>query len=155
MSEPFKIIYNQGRFPIRQRRADGTWGCRGCGEPIPKGRRTWCSRECSERFNPQEVFIAVRKRDKDICVACGFDCDKEYRKWLTEKYRLRSVNYSEYEAWKNNRPPIAEYDHIIPFSEGGLTVLENIRTLCSDCHKLRTKLWHREKRDNPNQLALL
>ena len=38
-----------------------------------------------------------------------------------------------------------EMDHIIPFSEGGITILENVRTLCVLCHKKRTKKWRKEK----------
>lgn len=40
-------------------------------------------------------------------------------------------------------------DHIIPHSEGGEFVLENLRTLCVPCHKERTKQWHRAKRLAP------
>lgn len=39
-----------------------------------------------------------------------------------------------------------EMDHIIPYSEGGLTVLENVRTLCVVCHKKRTKKWHKDRK---------
>jgi hypothetical protein len=39
-----------------------------------------------------------------------------------------------------------EMDHVIPFSEGGITILENVRTLCYLCHKKRTKQWHSERK---------
>ena len=51
-----------------------------------------------------------------------------------------------------------EADHIIPFSEGGETVLENMRTLCYPCHKHRTKKWHGDRkaaRREPDQMVLL
>lgn len=48
-----------------------------------------------------------------------------------------------------------EMDHIIPFSEGGLTVLENVRTLCILCHKKRTKKWHKDRREPLNQAQIL
>jgi hypothetical protein len=38
-----------------------------------------------------------------------------------------------------------QMDHIMPFSEGGLTVIENVQTLCVLCHKKKTKLWHKER----------
>jgi 5-methylcytosine-specific restriction endonuclease McrA len=38
-----------------------------------------------------------------------------------------------------------EADHIIPHSEGGEYVLENMRTLCIPCHKARTKAWHKSR----------
>lgn len=39
-----------------------------------------------------------------------------------------------------------EMDHIIPYSEGGLTVLNNVRTLCCLCHKQRTAKWRKERK---------
>lgn len=119
----YTIRYNRSRFPERQRREDGSWGCRGCGSPIPKGRQAWCSDLCVQKFHPLYVIDAVKKRDKGICNACGFDTS---------------------EWWKIDHRR-AEYDHIIPFSEGGLTVLENMRTLCAPCHRERTKAWHGER----------
>jgi len=123
------VIKYDGRFPARQRREDGKWGCRGCGSAIPKGRQSWCSEACVTRFHPFYVIAEVKRRDKGICQACG--CDTS----LIEK-----------NAWGGHsrlRPP--DYDHIVPFSEGGLTVLENMRTLCRPCHKARTKAWHAER----------
>jgi 5-methylcytosine-specific restriction endonuclease McrA len=46
--------------------------------------------------------------------------------------------YPDWRAWRRAKPKKPEYDHIVPFSEGGLTVLENMRTLCRPCHKART-----------------
>jgi 5-methylcytosine-specific restriction endonuclease McrA len=55
------------------------------------------------------------------------------------------AEYNEaHRAWRKARPRI-EYDHIIPFSEGGLTLVENMRVLCRKCHKSRTALWRAEK----------
>ena len=48
-----------------------------------------------------------------------------------------------------------EMDHIAPFSEGGLTILENVRTLCVVCHKKRTKKWHADRKQPISQEALL
>lgn len=150
---PFKIIYDKSRFPILQRRVDGTLGCRGCGGAIPKGRSAWCSRECCKKYNPQFVLAAVRARDHDICSECGRDCDKEYNQWMAEKFGGKNFNWNE---WRNRKPPGAEYDHIVPFSEGGLTVLENMRTLCSPCHKKRTADWHWQRTNKRrNQEVLL
>jgi HNH endonuclease len=134
-------IYRR-RFPIRQKRADGTYGCRGCGNDIPKGRKTWCSTECNKRFNPNWVRISVRNRDKDVCAICGFDCRSALNTWESEKYKP-GWNYSE---WLKRKPDVAEYDHIIPFSEGGLTVVENMRTLCKTCHNKRTSKWRKRKK---------
>jgi predicted nucleic acid-binding Zn ribbon protein len=174
MSE-FRIIYKK-RFPVQQKRADGTWGCRGCGKAIPKGRQTWCSNQCSKTFNPGEVLFAAKQRDKEICCECGYDAAAAVRKWWSEKSEISALyvydplrqlrpgesepDNSEYwrrmKEWqRQERPRKIEYDHIIPFSEGGLTVLENIRSLCSICHKRRTRQWHKSrKRNSVNEAAL-
>lgn len=131
----YQIKYGKGRFPIRQKREDGTYGCRGCGGDIPKNRQTWCSRGCAGRFHPSQVIASVERRDKGVCQLCGFDCAAAKREW---RKAVMDLGYS-YEPciapMKVPRPPRAEYDHIIPFSEGGMTVLENMRTLCSLCHR--------------------
>lgn len=144
----FKIIYDRARFPKRQRREDGTYGCRGCGSDIPKGRESWCSTKCFNTFEPSRVINAVKLRDKGICQACQIDIFAAEKKWEHEYWNYqRSGNVCVYEWRKSNpRPPKANYDHIIPFSEGGMTILENMRTLCEPCHKERTKKWHGERK---------
>lgn len=143
MSDPFRIIYDKSRFPIQQMRADGKLGCRGCGSAIPKGRQTWCSNKCFDTYEPKRVMYFVRDRDKEICVLCGYDHNKEYDDWL--KTRPNGQNWDVHQAWSRTKPRSPEYDHIVPFSEGGLTILENMRTLCRKCHKKRTRDWRRAK----------
>ncbi len=63
---------------------------------------------------------------------------------MREKPDYNKVGWGAYQKWVNSRPKV-NYDHVIPFSEGGLTVLENMRTLCEPCHKSRTKDWHKER----------
>jgi len=46
-----------------------------------------------------------------------------------------------------------QMDHIVPFSEGGMTVIENVQTLCVLCHKKKTKLWHKERTARGKQKA--
>lgn len=115
--------------------------CRGCGSPVPKGRITWCSNDCYETLCPNRVIFNVRKRDKDTCQIC--------KKQLSHRW-IWSIEGETYEQqilrrkkWKTEDRP--EYDHIIPFSEGGKTVLENMRTLCRKCHVERTSAWRKEK----------
>lgn len=129
----------KSRFP-ELKKVDGKIVCRcGCGKPIPKGRQTWASRECVKRFHPFEVRQAVRARDKGVCQICKLDIPAAYQKWRSER-----------PSWQRDwalkgQGPREEYDHIVPFSEGGLTVLENMRTLCHDCHVVVTTKWRREK----------
>lgn len=141
---PFQIQYGRSRFPIRHKRADGTFGCRGCGGDIPKGRRTWCSSACIEKHEPRAVLEAVRKRDKGVCQKCSFDIKAARNEWNALR-PSRNWWTPEYSAWLREEPK-EEYDHIIPFSEGGLTVLENMRTLCHNCHVQVTTEWRRSKK---------
>lgn len=162
----FVIIY-ENRFPIQQRRADGSWGCRGCGGVIPKGRQTWCSTECVTTYHPAHVIFAAKQRDKEICSACGYDARTAQAAWWRERAEIDKLFRGTWTAnWKPEDPPPdnseyhrrfwewqgkekprkIEYDHVIPFSEGGLTILKNIRSLCSECHKERTKCWHSERK---------
>ncbi len=139
------VTYDRARFPKRQKRADGTWGCRGCGGEIPKGRKTWCSHKCVKTYEPASVLIAVRARDKDVCQLCGFDCAKAKREW---RKLLFELGLQEHWYWRKEmppRPPNPEYDHITPFSEGGLTILENMRTLCAPCHRKVTREWRAKR----------
>lgn len=137
----FVLRYDKSRFPIRPKREDGTYGCRGCGADIPPNRKAWCSQKCLKTFHPGEVRRAVKERDKGICAACGRDCIGERKAWR----QARNNPQWTFAEWRLAEPPRAEYDHIVPFSEGGLTVIENIRTLCAPCHVKRTAEWRRSK----------
>lgn len=109
------------RYPPIRRGPDGLL-CRGCGSPIPRRkdggedcRKTWWSVRCRERFDPRNVFSRVLARCGGKCEGCGIDS------------------------------AFLEYDHIVPFSEGGGTVDENMQALCMSCHRAKTKAWHAEK----------
>jgi 5-methylcytosine-specific restriction endonuclease McrA len=96
----------------------------------------------------------VRKRDKDICAFCKFDLKEAEKKWWREKPDYSKEGWAAHQRWESRKPRV-NYDHIIPFSEGGMTVLENIRTLCEECHKKRTREWHKQRTKNPNQTELI
>ncbi len=52
--------------------------CRGCGEEIPVGRRSWCSDACVDahkiKTDPGYQATRVLARDHGICASCGLDC---------------------------------------------------------------------------------
>lgn len=50
--------------------------CRGCGEPVPKGRQTWCSTECFESHDPGTARMKCKQRDKGVCAMCGVDTQR-------------------------------------------------------------------------------
>ena len=132
----------KSRYPALVK-VDGKVVCRGCGAPVPKGRQTWCSRECYARNCPQMVMIEVRKRDKHVCQICKRHIHELANEYIKSKPVFVTLKWGDpgYRAqleakwaWEK-KIPNEEYDHIIPFSAGGKTVLENMRTVCSPCHK--------------------
>lgn len=81
--------------------------CRECGSPVTGRRLTWCSSECVLAYQERcrPVRVLVFERDGGKCALCG-------------------VTSSDWEA-----------DHTVPLCEGGPHSLENMRTLCAECHK--------------------
>lgn len=140
MNQEHKPVYSRHRFPMQI--APGT--CRGCHSPVTAPRRkTWCSDACKKRYDPYWVRRAVIERDKHICQICGLDMAAAKLAWRRSR-PTGAYSHGEWLAWRSLRPK-EEYDHIVPFCEGGPTVLENMRTLCNACHKKRTAEWRAEK----------
>ena len=122
--------------------------CRRCQSEIVKGsgRRTFCSETCviewKIRTQPDFAAERVHERDHGICVLCTRDCDALYRKIRVcksarRKRRLTELGLPQYLL---RRKRYWEVDHIQPVVEGGGSCgLENLRTLCWDCHKRATR----------------
>lgn len=94
--------------------------CRFCETEVQGRRRTWCSDNCIREYlirtNHQYARSAVYGRDKGVCPTCSI----KTRSW--------------------------QMDHIIPVCEGGGGCgLDNLRTLCIECHKLVTKELNRKR----------
>lgn len=116
-----------------------------------KGRRTWCSQDCVDEFRAQNEWAFVRrlvlKRDKGICVHCGFDAEKFNRivRLVRQDEDIGFASYTHMEKWA--KPLGFNYlffdqwqaDHILPRIRGGTDDLDNLRTLCVPCHKIETK----------------
>ena len=109
------------RYPkvadIPNRIENGVKICRNCDNPVKKGRRHYCSTKCMAEFIRNNQWRWVRKdvlrRDNYRCSIC----DKRFRKSQLD------------------------VDHIIPVRIGGeLFRKENLRTLCKECHKAKTRL---------------
>lgn len=137
--------------------------CRGCGQPVGKGRQTWCSDKCYKEKCPALVLRRVYHRDKGVCAICAADTHSLRTAYL-EAVRQIKVDYfqfnHDYKAYNEAKaealaairpagfPPHlhwSEIDHIIPFSEGGETIESNLRTLCYPCHKKRTAEWRKSR----------
>lgn len=109
--------------------------CRGCQADVPKGRQTWCSRECYHRHDLRTIKHKINERSGGKCELCG--------EWvITNRRSSWDMTGAEIAAYRARRRP--EYDHVIAFRDGGQTVLENMRLLCSECHKERTAQQRKE-----------
>lgn len=91
--------------------------CRNCENEVAKSRRHYCSQKCMEEFNHEHDWYwirkAVLKRDRYTCSICK------------TRYRKKFL----------------DVDHIIPIRMGGQPHdKENLRLLCKECHKAKTKL---------------
>lgn len=98
-------------------RNDGICAC-GCGKELSGKKRRWASKDCQETA---VINYFVVKGDLSIIRAMLFDRDKGYC--------YGCGVYSE--DW--------QADHILPVYLGGSACgLENMQTLCKDCHKQKT-----------------
>lgn len=140
-SNDHKPVYSKSRFP--KQIAPGT--CRGCHQPVTaKRRKTWCSDACKKKYDPYWVKRAVIERDKHICQICGLDIRAAYVAWRKARPATGYFMQPAWREWFKGKVK-EEYDHIIPFCEGGATVVENMRTLCQKCHRERTAQWRKER----------
>lgn len=107
---------------------NGRGACLQCGGDITdKKRSTFCGKDCSEAFyiksRPDHARLRVFERDKGVCGLCGVDV------FAGTGRRPRSRGTGD--LW--------QADHIIPVVEGGgECTLDNLRTLCTGCHKSAT-----------------
>lgn len=143
--------------------------CRGCQQPVPKGRYTWCSDACVEanliKLSPATARAKVEERDHGICSQCGVDTERCRRVlWHVAGqhavYRDGRYHYDIDAAtaalflltlWRPRRRSYTwldvssaghfwEADHTIPVVEGGGECeLDNYRTLCIPCHRAETR----------------
>lgn len=91
--------------------------CRNCQKPIPKGFRNYCSHECRKTFLRNHCWPIIRE---DILERDNYTCN----------------------ICKKRKPKrLLDIDHAIPISQGiDPFKKENLRVLCKECHKAKTKL---------------
>ncbi len=132
--------------------------CRWCGKVVKPPRRSWCSQECADarllEFDPRG---AVKKRDHGICASCGLDADAIRAEAYLVYNRIHALGWGQWNygeriggllaRWVQRRLPGRdvsrlrldrswwEADHAVPLIEGGSWGLDNLRTLCTWCHK--------------------
>ena len=120
--------------------------CPSCGKPKDEWtrRRDWtcCSKECTAKhWSTAGVFRSVpspQMRDNRTCVKCGWN-EKDFSKLSFDERCTPG-------AWRS-----LEDDHIRPIALGGDEFdLDNMQTLCSECHKIKTKhdvqQWNKARR---------
>jgi 5-methylcytosine-specific restriction endonuclease McrA len=128
--------------------------CRWCGEPIvhergprrgePNRRRRWHP-GCVDAYNlsdPREARRLVRRLDRGICAECGLDTYA-----LRRRHRGRGSTRKLRELGFKPRKSLWELDHIVPLIDGGGHEPSNLQTLCTPCHKRKTAVEARTRRD--------
>jgi len=169
----------QKTFPTRTD-ADGNRLCAWCGKPCRTNRHKYCSSDCQDevyvRCTPDYACQKVWKRDRGVCALCGCDTEKIERilravqryahdegiyRWPDPDSPPHHRASAPHITWKLRqilgftRDHLWEMDHIKPVIEGGgLCGLENLRTLCTECHdretaRLRARLAKRRRDAKP------
>jgi 5-methylcytosine-specific restriction endonuclease McrA len=129
--------------------------CAYCGGELRGKQKRWCKDECSveawrevnlRRGVSGYVRQGVLKRDKGVCAGCGADCEKISRVWCAAQRSLwewgRFDSYSVLKkvwAVADGQGNFWQADHIVEVKAGGQHLLENLQTLCTICHKEKTK----------------
>ena len=132
-----RVIYRNILTPIAEGRIENKQ-CPSCGKPKSDWNRrtdwTCCSTDCTEKFwkehdksiSWQGQRSRALKRDNFTCKKCGIKHSQIYKK---------GEEVIEYEL--DNK---LQVDHIIPVSIGGDSLdLDNLQTLCIECHIEKTK----------------
>lgn len=125
--------------------------CRFCNEPVKPPRRTMCSPECAHeiqlRTNQKYLKTCVYQRDKGICAICNVDTKNISKECFNNKENLEKYNISKKRKIYKHKwgGGLWDADHIIPVKNGGGSCgLDNLRTLCINCHKIVTKTSYKQ-----------
>lgn len=117
--------------------------CRWCNLEVPKGRQTFCSEYCVEQWRLRTDMSYLRERtfarDRGVCIACGADTIAEFHHLKRQRGPARTRALAKWGLRSLNRKTLWDADHITPVVEGGGGCdLDNIRTLCLNCHRQAT-----------------
>ncbi|NNV07137.1 HNH endonuclease [Geobacillus sp. MMMUD3] len=108
-------------LPIKEKDNPATFQyCRWCGAGLKDKRRRYCSKEHAEKWLVEVLFVEdyqrqrdrAMKRDNFACQRCG----------MTRR--------EHYEAFNQD----LHTHHIVPRSWGGSNYMDNLITLCRNCH---------------------
>ena len=128
--------------------------CKGCGNLLNNEQRSYCSEKCEYNYKKSrynENRIKLSKRQCKRCgktfqpkfkrhVFCSLECRKRIRNNFN-KYDLREfiLERDNFTCQKCKRrfhlSSELHAHHIIPLHKGGKDILQNITTLCKQCHQ--------------------
>lgn len=152
-----------GDFPARYR--EGKALCKWCGEVVPKGRIYFCNDKCAfeVQIRRDSAFLRARTKERDhgVCAGCGIDTEQLKRFVRFTRESLADLVLRKDKSWGNQfwfHKIMVEWwgslwldveamcswqaDHVIEVVDGGSPYLDNIQTLCTLCHKAKTKAAH-------------
>jgi 5-methylcytosine-specific restriction endonuclease McrA len=100
--------------------------CHVCGNPLPKGKRAYCSFECSVAWKNYAGICSLQTNSmrREIHKRFGFTCQK-----------CGKVFYSEMPSGVMVPRFWGDVHHIIPLQAGGKDEWSNMTLLCNGCHK--------------------
>ena len=109
-------------------------------------RKTYCSDACTHEWQLRSDNSYLRSqlflRDKGICASCGLDTLTLRRRLydLRDEDRVRVGEEYGYTPHSSRSLSLWEADHVVPvFRGGGLSGLSNFQTLCTPCHRKKTR----------------
>ncbi len=135
-----------GGFADREALQKGPNGrplCRWCNLEVPPRRFTfcsdWCVHEWRLRTDPGYLREQVFERDGGLCALCRTDTQGAYAELKRARGAHRIKLLQRWSLKRLTRRSLWDADHIVPVVEGGGECdLENIRTLCLNCHRRET-----------------
>jgi 5-methylcytosine-specific restriction protein A len=150
-----------------ERAPSGRHLCRECRRESVAPFRFYCSRECQEAFAVKRSWAAavaaVDRRDNGKCAQCGREAVKLRDQFFRLRMRLMHNDSGVRAAAGEERRALVEalnaegfalptyctsptwgqlyqVDHIVPVvCGGGACDLSNLQTLCTGCHRKKTK----------------
>lgn len=157
-----------------QRGPTGRPLCYWCEGEIPAAsrRQTWCGQACVDEFmlivSQAYARRLVKRRDGGVCRACGLDTER-LRRHLRDLDMAthscqpdvdRDAARQRLDALVATLGPVLQRqfaarrwvktlwaaDHIVALVDGGSTDLENLQTLCLDCHNEKSNADRRRRR---------
>ncbi|SCO68346.1 DNA helicase, putative [Plasmodium vivax] len=136
----------------------------------------FCEGKCRKFYFLKKSSNSIRRliyeRDKGVCNICKLDCTNLIRQIKNQKYFpinekidyfikryplfIEDINHLTHILEKPMEGHIWNVDHILPvFRGGGEASFDNLQTLCTFCHKKKTKddFKKRAERGNPVESA--